>query len=90
MPTIELLDMEKQMIIFMQKMNIFNIPFSDQRYINKGYTNIILGNDEILLERNGNLISFIDCKMHNSLKKESIHKYVLWYCSLNKFVNNMA
>jgi hypothetical protein len=77
----KILEFEKNILRFMQKFNIYNIPLSVPKLDRENFIELIAGNDEVLLMNHVGLYSFRDIKNLSLQEKEGIYKYVIWYCN---------
>jgi hypothetical protein len=72
---------ENNIYRFMQKHNLFEIPLTDQKMLDKGLVSIISGNETIFLMGEGGMYLYQECKFLSEHEKEGIYKYVVWYCN---------
>ena len=77
----KILDWEKSIIRFMQRFNIFDIPLTDQRMMDKGFVSVMCGNDNAYLLGPTGYVSYYCTKSLTEGEKEGIYKYVIWYCN---------
>lgn len=66
---------------FMQRYNLYKIPLTDEKMLNKGFTSIISGVNEVFIIQGENMRHYSECKNLTDHEKEAIYKYVVWYCN---------
>jgi hypothetical protein len=77
----KILDWEKSIIRFMQRYNRFSIPLADQKMKDKGFEEVICGNEDVYLLHYSGYVSYYCTRSLTEAEKEGIYKYVIWYCN---------
>lgn len=77
----KVIEWEHNIYRFMQKHNLYEIPLTDQRMLDKGLVSVISGNETIFLMGEGGMYLYQECKCLSEGEKEGIYKYIIWYCN---------